>query len=108
MDVFYDIIGIILNVLITLLKWIGIVCIKLFWFMGMLICSEFIAVLCASLIFGVFFSGYRHWLFETAIPGLSKGTATCFRKLFGIEENIPQFLKKDGTPDMRYAINRRR
>lgn len=52
-------------------------------------------------------SGYRHWVIDTAVPGLARATAFCFSKLFKIEEDAPQFLKKDGTPDMRYKINRR-
>ena len=106
MDSVLEILGIILNVLIFILQWAGKLCILFFWFMAMIICAGLIMLLCCTLIVGFIFSSYRHWVIDTAVPGLARATASCFRKLFNMEETIPQFLKKDGTPDMRFKINR--
>lgn len=106
MDKVLDILGIILNVLIFILQWAGKLGILFFWFMAMILCAELLVFLCCTLVFGFLIAGYRHWVIDTAVPGLARATASCFRKLFNIEETIPQFLKKDGTPDMRYKINR--
>ena len=106
MDKALEILGIILNVLIFILQWAVKLCILFFWFMAMILCAELLVFLCCTLVFGFLIPGYRHWVIDTAVPGLARATASCFRKLFNIEETVPQFLKKDGTPDMRYKINR--
>ncbi len=106
MDKVLEVLGIILNVLIFILQWAGKLCILFFWFMAMILCAELLVFLCSTLIFGFLIPSYRHWVIDTAVPGLARATASCFRKLFNIEETVPQFLKKDGTPDMRYKINR--
>ena len=106
MDNVLLVLAIILNVLIFILQLAGKICVLSFWFIAMIICAEVLVFLCSTLFFGFIISGYRHWVVDTAVPGLARATASCFRKLFNIEETIPQFLKKDGTPDMRYKINR--
>ena len=108
MESFWEVVGIILNVLIFLLQWIGKLLLIAFWGIGMIVCAEALATLCITLVFGFIFSGYRHWVVDSAVPGLARAVAFCYRKVFNIEEEAPQFLKKDGTPDMRYTVNRKR
>jgi len=108
MGIFLDILGIILNIIIFLLKLFVKFCIGLFWLAAMTLCIDCLFFLVLFVPVGIFFPGIRHWLFETSIPGVARAIASCFKKMFGIEGSAPQILKKDGTPDMRYLINRNR